>query len=404
MFYLLETPVGVALFRKTEDVAIVDKMLYTSSTEAAEACGSPALPAAVDDFLMKHLPAAAELRVLSPPLAAVLSERYRAVSGPDATFRRIRTNAFKWFGIGRDAYNAVALRVAQRLAGSSPEDARLVETFVAAEELERGITSRTARIREWYSLHFPELNCVADDAEYLRLVLLIGDRRRFLAGDRHSTPENGDTDNPAVPQHILELVGNSMGVDISGRDMEKIEHSVSNIQRDTGHRNSLLSLMKEKCKTFFPNLHGLIGEVVLARLLQRCGSLARLSQLPSSTIQILGAEKAFNEAVREKGNTPKFGIIFACKAVSRASHGCGGHVARVLANKIALCARVDVAGECPDGGFGTKARAAIDTLSRRLEDRDGAGKRPVKQQKRVHISVKEYDQERDARKKSKNNK
>lgn len=391
MFYLLETPVGVALFQKGEGVAIVDKMLYGSSAEAVDACSSPALSGGADALLATHLPAAAELRVLSPPLAAQLSGRYRTTSGLDETFRHIRTNAFKWFGIGRDSYNAITLRVAQRLAGSPPEDARLVEIFSAAEELERGITARVARIREWYSLHFPELNSVTDDEEYLRLVLQIGSRRVFAV--------EGDQSN--VPQNILELVGNSMGVDISEGDMERIGRSVLNVQKDAAHRASLLALMKEKSKAFFPNLHVLIGEVILARLLERSGSLSRLAQFPSSTIQILGAERAFNEAVREKGNTPKFGIIFACKPVSRAAQGRGGHVARVLANKIALCARVDLAGECPDGSFGVKARAAIDALSRRLEDREAAGKRPLKQQKRVHISVKEYDQERDSHKRIK---
>ena len=59
-----------------------------------------------------------------------------------------------------------------------------------------------------------------------------------------------------------------------------------------------------------PNLAALIGDIVGARLISHAGSLTNLAKYPASTVQILGAEKALFRALKTKGNTPKYGLIF----------------------------------------------------------------------------------------------
>ena len=59
-----------------------------------------------------------------------------------------------------------------------------------------------------------------------------------------------------------------------------------------------------------PNLTVLVGELVGARLIAHAGSLMNLAKYPASTVQILGAEKALFRALKTKGNTPKYGLIF----------------------------------------------------------------------------------------------
>ena len=54
----------------------------------------------------------------------------------------------------------------------------------------------------------------------------------------------------------------------------------------------------------------MVGEIVGARLIAHAGSLINLAKYPSSTIQILGAEKALFKAIRTKHNTPKYGLLF----------------------------------------------------------------------------------------------
>ena len=49
------------------------------------------------------------------------------------------------------------------------------------------------------------------------------------------------------------------------------------------------------------------------------GSLTNLAKYPASTVQILGAEKALFRALKTKGNTPKYGLIFHSSFIGRAS-------------------------------------------------------------------------------------
>ena len=70
--------------------------------------------------------------------------------------------------------------------------------------------------------------------------------------------------------------------------------------------------------TVAPNLATLIGDSVGARLIAHAGSLTNLAKYPASTVQILGAEKALFRALKTKGNTPKYGLIFHSSFIGRA--------------------------------------------------------------------------------------
>ncbi len=67
----------------------------------------------------------------------------------------------------------------------------------------------------------------------------------------------------------------------------------------------------------------------------------RLAVLPASTIQILGAEKALFRALRTGARPPKHGILFQHQEVHTAPKWQRGKIARTLANKIAIAARID---------------------------------------------------------------
>ena len=68
-----------------------------------------------------------------------------------------------------------------------------------------------------------------------------------------------------------------------------------------------------------PSLASLIGDVVGARLISHAGSLTKLAKYPASTVQILGAEKALFRALKTRGNTPKYGLLFHSTFIGRAT-------------------------------------------------------------------------------------
>jgi|Deesub1362A_J573_1020465.scaffolds.fasta_scaffold00024_158 nucleolar protein 56 len=95
-----------------------------------------------------------------------------------------------------------------------------------------------------------------------------------------------------------------------------------------------------------PNMSEIVGGIIAARLIEKAGSLKRLSSLPASTIQILGAEKSLFKAMSrmkkgKKAKTPKHGIIFQHPFIRTLPKSLRGKMARFLASKLAIAARID---------------------------------------------------------------
>merc|ERR1719361_3297587 len=90
-----------------------------------------------------------------------------------------------------------------------------------------------------------------------------------------------------------------------------------------------------------PNLSALIGDTVAARLISKAGSLTNLAKAPASTVQILGAEKALFRALKTKGNTPKYGLLYHSTFIGRAGAKNKGRISQFLANKCSIATRID---------------------------------------------------------------
>jgi nucleolar protein 56 len=66
-----------------------------------------------------------------------------------------------------------------------------------------------------------------------------------------------------------------------------------------------------------------------------------LARLPSGTVQILGAEKAFFHHLKTGAPSPKHGHIFMHPWISRSPRWVRGKIARMLAGKISIAAKID---------------------------------------------------------------
>jgi nucleolar protein 56 len=90
-----------------------------------------------------------------------------------------------------------------------------------------------------------------------------------------------------------------------------------------------------------PNLSEVLGELLGARLIARAGGLEKLAKLPASSLQVMGAREALFKHLREGTPSPKHGFIFRHPLVSGAPKRLRGRMARMLAGKAAIAARVD---------------------------------------------------------------
>ena len=93
---------------------------------------------------------------------------------------------------------------------------------------------------------------------------------------------------------------------------------------------------------------------------KQAGSLTNLAKAPASTVQILGAEKALFRALKTKGNTPKYGLIYNSTFIGRAGAKNKGRISRYLANKCSIATRIDSFSDEPSNVYGEKLREQVE--------------------------------------------
>ena len=223
------------------------------------------------------------------------------------------------------------------------QDKPIVQSIALIDLLDKDINSFCMRIKEWFGWHFPELGkIVKDNYLYLRLVRLIQERGNLIKNkDDLVEKMNEITLDPEVTKAICDAAVMSMGSDISEGDLLNIKFFSEKVDTLVKYRENLATYLKEKMKKLAPNTSALVGEVVAARLVSHSGSLSALAKYPASTIQILGAEKALFRALKTRSKTPKYGLLYNSSFIGKAKAKNKGKISRYLANKLAMCARID---------------------------------------------------------------
>lgn len=277
------------------------------------------------------------------------------------------------------------------------QDNMIIQSIALLDQIDKDLNTISMRLKEWYGWHFPELVKIVPDAYvYARLVKLIGPRNSLFsavsvleqgedgeedAGSKSASKKRKTRDeDEAIGENAEEILAKiteitldeelskqviataktSMGFDISEIDVLCVRNFADRVVALSRYRKNLHSYLLDKMGVVAPNLGALVGETIAARLISHAGSLTRLSKCPASTIQILGAEKALFRALKTKGNTPKYGIIFNTSAIGRASSKNKGRISRYIANKCAIASRIDAFSDEPDPIYGEKLKQQVE--------------------------------------------
>jgi nucleolar protein 56 len=124
-------------------------------------------------------------------------------------------------------------------------------------------------------------------------------------------------------------------------------------------------IVEETC----PNMCAIVGGPLAARLISLSGGLERLSSLPSSTVQLLGAEKAMFRHLKSGKRPPKHGVIYQHPEVHKAPYWQRGNIARALAGKILIAAKVDqYKGEFCGDRLNEEFMTRVEDIKRRYPD------------------------------------
>jgi nucleolar protein 56 len=190
-------------------------------------------------------------------------------------------------------------------------------------------------LREWCELYFPALSKTVDSQKtYVKTV----NEKFSEIKTKKLTIENVNNEDLFSNLNLGENAANAKFVEEDRRQIELLSKHLLCLY---DYRDEVENYIKNKVMEVAPNLSKISGPTLAAKLIEKAGSLKKLSMMPSSTIQLLGAEKALFRTKKFKSKPPKHGLIFQHPTVHSKPRKKRGKFARTLAGKLAIAARAD---------------------------------------------------------------
>lgn len=242
-------------------------------------------------------------------------------------------------------------------AEAAQRDRLIVHSISILDEVDKHSNILVGLVREWYSVHFPELDRLVSDHEiYLKLILSLGTRKRFTP----TTLKDIAGLSEGEANKIAGASQSSLGAQLDETDIEALRSCAQRISDLYELRKRTAEYIDGLMAQIAPNLRAVAGGPLGARLISIAGGLERLARLPASTIQVLGAEKALFRSLKTRARPPKHGVIYQYPDVRGSPRRLRGKVARALAGKTAIAARVDaMSGEFVGDKLAAKLGARI---------------------------------------------
>ncbi len=382
--YLVSSPVAMVLLNEKGEIITYERWPLNPEEAAEEMLSleEGRVPPTLKSLLNRIDGNLRELVVEDPDLGRSIAQYFKGevLVKPNnevgAIFRERVLTYMSKLGVNENEYNVICYEVSLRLArrkvrkAVEKRDLFIAQAIAALDDVNKTLNLFASRVREWYGLHFPELDEILDEHEdYVKVVSHIG-LRSAVSKDR--LLELGFDEETA--DKILPAAKSSMGADMTDFDLNAIKMISDSTLQLFEIRERLEKYIDEAMMEVAPNIRGLVGSLIGARLIALAGGLAKLAAMPASTVQVLGAEKALFRALKTGGKPPKHGIIFQHPAIHKSPKWQRGKIARALAAKLAIAARIDAfTGEY-------KADELKEQLEQRIEEIKTLYPKPPKRQ------------------------
>jgi nucleolar protein 56 len=280
---------------------------------------------------------------------------------------------------------AIAVSSSRVKEASGKLDLHVTQAINALDELDKTINVLAARMREWYGLHFPELDHLVQSlTAYARIVSSAGTRYRIT---NRILQDAGIQEKKS--EIILGGVNRSRGGDITDDNLKMVREIADQVIEQSELRDNLANNIETTMDVVAPNVKELLTASVGARVIAKAGSLQRLATLPASTIQILGAEKALFRSLKTGANPPKHGMLFQHPLIHAAPKWQRGKIARAVAAKVAIAARIDAYRHAE------KDPIIADKLKKRILEIQEKNKLPPSEDERFKKSQEHKGRQRD---------
>lgn len=218
------------------------------------------------------------------------------------------------------AREALLERTKKQLQDAVSPDLLIIQSLASSDELTMQLNHLSKRLREWAGYVFPETEHAVSDHERFARLLAEGEQDEI---------------------RLQFCSGTSMGKNLAQPDWQALKNLATRVADMYTYREELLNYLETVLKRHNPNVHALLGTTIAARLISGAGSRRRLAILPASTLQLLGAEKALFRHLKSGARSPKHGHIINHQLIQQARRNDRGKIARALADKAAICAKLD---------------------------------------------------------------
>jgi nucleolar protein 56 len=227
----------------------------------------------------------------------------------------------------------------------SEKDVHVIRAVSLLNDLDSAFNLLAENCIEWYSAHFPEMHAIVRDNEvYLKIVREMGERQSVSAKKLEKLL--GESDKAG---DLEEKARKSMGSALPKNALQEIRMLAENSLKLKEERKNLQQFIEAEMERLAPNFSRVAGPILGARLVAAASGLKQLALMPSSTVQLLGAEKALFRHLRNRQSKgPKYGLIYGHPLVRAVLGKHKGKLARSLASKMVLAARVDYFGNKKD--------------------------------------------------------
>ncbi len=210
----------------------------------------------------------------------------------------------------------------QKVRQSVKKDNLIVQAVCSIDEADKAANMLSKRLREWYSFYLPEFSSSIASHEMFVDIIQKKSKKELL-------------------KEIKLAESESMGADIAKADVSAMLELAHLLSAMFEYKKLQAAYLESAMNEYCPNMTAIAGSLIAAKLLSIAGTLEKLSSFPASTLQMLGAEKALFRHLKTGSKSPKYGILHEHPLILHADKRDHGRIARLLADKLSIAAKVD---------------------------------------------------------------
>ena len=225
-----------------------------------------------------------------------------------------------------------------------------------------------------YSRRFPEMSSLSlSPLDYARVVVEVGE-----AADL-ARVEYGRVLSPTLVLAMAMPASTTVGAPLPADALADALMLARTVVDMYALHRTLLGFLEGHMARVAPNVTAIVGTALAAQLLGATGSITALAKTPAGNIMVIGRQRRKELAGFSLGaSNAHAGFIFSADLVSQTPPQYRAHAQRLLANKLALAARLDCQRQSVDGAYGRRLRGeVIGKLEKLIEPAPAARARPI---------------------------